>query len=137
MPSLFKDAHLLAPLPLRLAAAFVFIQTGYAKLFGGLGRVGQYFGGLGIPLSGFSAVLVGVVEFFGGMMLVVGLFTRWVSLLQAAIMVVVIWLVKWPRGLIGGGSDREFLLLALALALLILGSGRLSLDRFLRKRAQT
>jgi uncharacterized membrane protein YphA (DoxX/SURF4 family) len=50
------------------------------------------------------------------------------------ILIVAIWLVKLPGGLIGGSADRELLLLAGALALFLLGSGRLSIDRTIRKK---
>ncbi len=134
MPSPFKDAHLLAPLPLRLAVGAVFIWTGFYQLFRDIEVVGQSFGGLGIPLPTVTAVVVGIIEFFGGIAVILGLWTRWISLLQVIILIVAIWLVKLPGGLIGGSADRELLLLAGALALFLLGSGRLSIDRTIRKK---
>src|SRR5690348_923952 len=64
---------------LRLYAAYTFIQYGYDKLFGGnkvYAMDANFFRALGVPLPEVTQVMIGGLEFFGGLLLLVGLFTR-------------------------------------------------------------
>src|SRR5262249_40587553 len=70
---------------LRLAVGAVFIAHGAQKLFGiwgggGLARTAAYFASLGLNPAYPLAVLVGTLEFGGGLLLVLGGATAWVSL---------------------------------------------------------
>jgi putative oxidoreductase len=60
---------------IRIAWGFAFFQAGWGK-FGRLKDVGEFFAGLGIPAPEFNAALVASVETVGGLMLVLGLFSR-------------------------------------------------------------
>ena len=55
----------------RLYWGWQFMQTGWGKLHN-LAQVAQFFAGLGIPAPGPTALFVGCVEFFGGLLLILG-----------------------------------------------------------------
>ena len=119
-------------LPLRFAIGIVFIVHGCQKLFGNLSGVGDFFASAGIPLAGFFAVVVALTEFFGGIFILVGLFTRWVSVLIGIVMIVAILTVHTPFKVAftgAGGSEFPFTLLLICITLFLTGSGKLSVDQ--------
>jgi putative oxidoreductase len=76
---------------LRVIVGIVFLVHGGQKLFiYGFHGVAGMMASLGIPLPMISAVVVSLVEFFGGLALVAGLFARWAAALIAIDMVVAI-----------------------------------------------
>jgi len=120
---------------LRLAVGAIFIAHGRQKLFGGLTGFGQYLESLGVPLPSASALVVALVEFLGGIALLLGLFTRWAALLLAINMLVAIVLVHWRHGLTGpGGFEFPLALLAATISLMLTGAQKFSLERDLLKR---
>jgi putative oxidoreductase len=125
----------LALLLLRLALGAIFIFHGYPKLFGQAHQAEQDFIRVGLP--GYSAYIAGVIEFFGGCMLVAGLFTRVAGLLLTVEMAVGLW--KFQRifsdPLAIGGYQLPLALAAGAFALAALGPGIVSFDHaFFRSR---
>lgn len=132
MLSLFPqllDFGILGPVFLRVGLAVVFIAHGYPKLFKKEGFLGasQFFESINIKPGKFWVIVVGVLEFFGGILLFAGLFTQLVALLLAFDMLVAIWKVKFKNGLVNG-YEFELILLFSALALVVLGPGAFSLD---------
>ncbi|MGQ0773044.1 MAG: DoxX family protein [Pseudonocardiales bacterium] len=133
--SLFRRSDV-ALLLLRATIGVVFIAHGAQKLFGafggrGLDGVANTMAGLGLKPGMFFAVLSGVLEFGGGLLLVVGLFTSLVGLLLSGVMVMAIALVTGANGfIVPGGVGYEFnvVLIAAALTLVLAGPGQLSLD---------
>lgn len=125
----------LAALVMRLAVGMVFLVHGYLKMFAlGLEGTVNLFRTMGVPAPELFGPLVAFVEFFGGIALVLGLFSRYVALMLAVLLVVAILKVKLPLGLIAQnacGYELDVALLAGALALLVLGPGALSLERAL------
>lgn len=115
------------PLFLRLALAAVFFVHGYRKLFGGISETVQFFESIKITPAKFCTYLIGGIEFFGSILLIIGVFVQAVSLLFAVIMITVIAKVKFKKGFMGG-YDFEFVLLVISLALLVLGPGAFSID---------
>ena len=63
---------------LRVIVGLVFIVHGYLKL-AGLEGTGGFLSSLGVPAAGLFAIIVALVEFLGGIALVVGLFTRYLG----------------------------------------------------------
>lgn len=118
------------PLPLRLAVGTVFLVHGAQKLFvTGLGGLAETLGRLGVPAPAVAAGVVGLVEFAGGLALILGLFTRWAAALLAINMAVAILKVHLPAGfLLPRGYEFALTLLGGALALVLLGAGVPSID---------
>jgi len=112
---------------LRIAVATIFISHGYQKLFVfGFAGVTGAFTHMGVPLPGFTGPFIGVLEFFGGIALLIGLLTRLVALGLALDMLVAILLVKLKGGF--SGFELEFLLCGASLALVLAGAGKFSVD---------
>jgi putative oxidoreductase len=119
---------------LRIMVGIVFIMHGSQKLFtfgyqGVVGSMGQ----MGIPAPEISAVLIIAAEFVGGILLLLGLFTRVAALPVAFAMLVAVLQVHLKNGFFAGGGGYEFALtLAVAAAALVLtGSGAFALDNVL------
>lgn len=120
-----------APLVLRLALAIILIHHGWPKLFGpnpGLKGFAGWLGSAGFPLPIFWALIVAVLEVFGGVALALGFLTQWVALFVAIQFAVIMLAVKMKQRF----SEKEFdlIIFAAALALVILGSGSISIDSF-------
>lgn len=127
----------LALLVLRVAVGAVFIAHGAQKVFvyGFAGTSGS-FAEMGVPLAVIAGPLVGLVELIGGALLVLGLATRIVAGALAADMLVAAVLVHLPFGLFAaeGGYELPLALGASAVALILAGAGRVSLDAVLTRR---
>lgn len=121
----------LALLLLRLALAAVFIYHGYPKLFGHTHEAVQSFARMGFP--GYFAYISGAIEFFGGCMLVVGLFTRIAGLLLTIEMAIGIWkagnLIADPMAV--HAYEAPLVLATSAFILAAFGAGLISLDHAL------
>lgn len=117
----------LALLLLRGALGIVFIAHGYPKLFGQAGISPQFF--VQHDLPGSFVYVAGVLEMFGGGLLILGLFTRGVALLLALEMGVALWKVHLAGGYLRV-HEYEFplLLCAASFTLATLGAGLLSID---------
>lgn len=120
-----------ALLLLRLALGVIFIYHGYPKLFAHPKEWLDNFQHMGFPR--YFAYISGVIEFFGGLMLVAGLFTRVAGLLIAIEMAIAVWRVHLPQGTVLDVHNYEFpLLLAVAaFALAATGAGMISLDHLI------
>ena len=118
------------PLLMRLIVGYVFMLTGWGKL-ANLAQVTENFIGWGIPFPKILTPFVSGVEFFGGAMLILGLFTRIPAAMLAVVMVVAINSAKWGdvdslETLLGFGTYfAAFIWLAIA------GPGEASVDRLL------
>jgi len=122
------------PLILRLGVGVTFLMHGYPKLFpsGPAGFAGLL-RNLAFPAPEFLAWIVGIVEFVGGIAMILGVFVRYVGVLVAIEMLVTSVRVKMAGGVPfispkGTGWELDFLLFMGALALVFLGAGALSLD---------
>src|SRR5215212_1821703 len=87
---------------LRIAVGAVFINHGYAKLFKfGFAGVTGAFTQMGVPLPGIMGPFVAILEFFGGIALLIGLLSRLFALGFAIEMLVAILVVLWGKGFSG------------------------------------
>ncbi|WP_372870399.1 DoxX family protein [Shewanella sp.] len=91
----------LAPLALRLYLAPVLMQAGYNKL-AHFEDTAAWFGnpdwGLGLPFPSLMAGLAAGTEFFGAILLILGLFTRLISIPLMVTMLVAAFTVHWQNG---------------------------------------
>ncbi len=111
-----------AILVLRLVLGAIMIAHGYKKVFGGFHGHQQFVGSLGIPA--WMAYLSTATEFFGGIGIVLGVFTRFFALAFIIEMAVAIAKVHWKNGLTGqGGYEFPFALVAIAFTLMCYGGG--------------
>lgn len=122
----------LGPLLARVTVGWVFLWSGWGKL-GALPLVIENFRGWGIPSPELLAPFVSGVEFVGGILLVIGLFTRIAAVPLAITMIVAIKSVLWDQ--VGSLVDllglSEFAYLAIFVWLALAGAGAVSLDRLL------
>jgi putative oxidoreductase len=115
-------------LALRVVLGIIMIGHGYGKVFhGGLAQHVHRVASLGLP--GWLAYLSAFTEFFGGILIIAGVLTRFVSLLIIIDMAVAIWKVHWKNGLFGkGGYELPLTLATIAFALIFFGAGPIALD---------
>ena len=132
-----------APLVLRVAAGVIFAAHGAQKLFGlfggyGLEGTGQWMESIGLAPGYLMALLAGSAEFFGGLAFLLGLLVRPSALVLAFTMAVAIATVHLEKGLFIANDGYEFglALLAISVALVLSGGGRLSLDRAMGPQAE-
>ncbi len=119
---------------LRVAVGAIFINHGAQKLFVfGFAGVTGAFTQMGVPLPGISGPFVALLEFFGGIGLVIGLLARLFGLGFAIDMLVAILLVKLKSGF--SHYELEFLLMAAGLAIFLAGAGEFSIDALLGRRS--
>ncbi len=117
----------LALLVMRLALGAVMVAHGYHKVFGGLSHHIQVVSGLGLP--GWLAYLSAFTEFFGGILIILGLFTRAAAFAVCVNMSVAIAKVHFHNGLTGDkGYEFPLALAALAFALIFFGGGPMAFD---------
>jgi putative oxidoreductase len=117
---------------LRMIAGFTFSLHGLQKFLGFFGGMGGH-GGTAPVLS--LLWTAGVLETFGGLLLILGLFTRPVAFLLAGEMAFAYLRAHQPRGLwpIQNGGELAVLYCFVFLYLYTAGPGPLSLDRLFRK----
>lgn len=124
MPHAHKGMKNFGLLALRLAIGAIFIYSGYGKLFTNhemvAGMMGKFIG----PASAgsFWAYLVGSVEFFGGFMVLLGVFATYAAALLSVVMVVAIMTVHWSGPFTG--MYAPLAILGGTLALMGSGAGR-------------
>lgn len=119
----------IALLVLRIVLAIIFMSHGYPKLghLRGNAQAQQFFIEHGLP--GYFIYVAGIIELFGGGLVLLGLFTRPAALLLAIEMCVAIWKVHSVHGYLAV-HDYEFplSLAASCVALATIGAGIFSLD---------
>jgi putative oxidoreductase len=129
-----------ANLPLRLVLGVVMAAHGAQKLFGwfggyGLeGTAGWFESNLGLSPGIFWAGLAGGGEFFGGLLVLVGLGTRLAAFNLAVVMLVAVTQVHHRALFVPAGMEYALTLLGTSLALVVSGGGSLSLDALLQQR---
>ena len=126
-------------LVLRIVVGLLFMGHGAQKLFGlfgghGLqGTAGFFEQGLGLRPGKVHAAGAGAAELFGGLLLVLGLFTPFAAAALIATMAVAIATVHWSKGVWSteGGYEYNAVLMAVAFAVTATGPGNWSLDHAL------
>lgn len=125
-----RSAQLLSVL--RIVSAFMFMQHGMQKMFSFPVEANREF-----MLMSLNPGLIGVLEVFGGLLLLVGLFTRPVAFVLSGSMAFAYWMAHAPRGFflwtVGNGGDAAVLYCFLFLYIAAVGGGAWSLDKMMNK----
>jgi putative oxidoreductase len=131
----------LGPLAARITVGFVFMSTGWGKL-NDLPRIVDLFKELMIPMPELMAPFVSAVEFGGGVLLLLGLLTRWAAAPLVVVMIVATLSAKLdqidPTDTLFGKADtllgfEEISYMAMFLWLAVAGPGKASLDYLLQR----
>lgn len=129
-------------LAVRLYWGWQFVQIGWGKL-GHLEKVTGYFTQLGIPAPGPTAVFISVLEFAGGILLLLGLASRFISLLLACDMIVA-FVIADREALFSILSDPDkfyaatpYTFLFASLLILAFGPGKFCLDAILARHLRS
>jgi putative oxidoreductase len=138
---LIRTSRVWFTLPLRLALGAVFVAHGAQKVLGLWGGPGlaQFTSGqapLGLRPAWFWLGAAALAELVGGALVLAGLMTRVGAFLLLSVMLVAMFGVHWSGGFFLSntpmpGIEYTLALAAMALALLVSGGGRLSLDEAL------
>jgi putative oxidoreductase len=138
-----------APLPLRLIVGLGFMQHGFAKLFKGPDVFAAILHALAVPAPHLMAWVTILTELLGGLAILLGAFVSLVSLPMAALLLVAIFTVHLPYGFSSiklmavtaagaqfgpPGYECDLLYLACLVALVLSGTGPLSIDGLVRNR---
>ena len=114
-------------------------QNGWGKLHN-LPRVTEFFGSLGLPAPGPTAAFVSTIEFLGGILLIIGLFSRFLGLIVTIDMTMA-YIASDREALFSIFSDPgkfyvadPYTFLFAALLILIFGPGQYALDTYLLRR---
>jgi putative oxidoreductase len=126
-------------LAVRLYWGFQFAQTGWGKLHN-LAKITAFFASLNIPFPAFNAPFVSTLEFVGGILLMLGLFSRPIALLLAGNMLVA-YLTADREALASIFSDPgkfyvadPYTFLFASVMVLIFGAGFFAVDTYIAKR---
>lgn len=130
------------PTVLRVVVGVTFLVMGLGKLQNPAGFIG-FVGSLHIPAAVILGWLPVILEPLGGLLLIVGLGTRWLGIYFTLEMLITTVYVKALRGTPfvvsgrpGTGFELDLLLLAGSLALVVLGAGIPSIDENILRRAR-
>jgi putative oxidoreductase len=138
-------SHLQSPflLLVRLYWGWQLVESGWGKLHH-LDKITEFFASLNIPFSAFNAHFVSGLEFFGGILLILGLASRLTGLLLTINMMVAFWTADREALMTAFSDDPSkfyaadpYTFLFAAVIVLIFGAGIFSVDAYLRKRYHT
>src|SRR5246127_4306421 len=136
-------------IPLRLIVGYGFMEHGFAKLAKGPDAFANILQAIGVPGPHFMAWSTVLVEILGGLAVLLGAFVTLASLPMAAVLLVATFTVQLPYGFSSiklqavtaasaqfgpPGFETDLLYLACLVALVLGGSGPLTIDGLLAKR---
>jgi putative oxidoreductase len=125
-------------LAIRLYWGWQLAQNGWGKMHN-IEKITGFFASLNIPFPAFNAHFIAGLEFFGGILLILGLGSRLISLLMVANMLVAYWTAD-HEALFSVFSDPDkftaaapFVFLFASVLILVFGAGLFSLDALIAK----
>lgn len=123
----------LAETLLRVTAGLLLVTHGYGKIINPFGAVGMV-EGLGFYPGVFWSPLLAATEFFGGILVAIGLFTRPAAFAAMIVLLVTVYFhgIVQAEGL--GGAEKSILWAAIFLFFAVRGSNSQSVDAKLGKQ---
>jgi putative oxidoreductase len=126
-----------SPALLRLALGGIVLIHGLGKLLGvgpaaiegGVDGFIGYLMSLGVPFPEIAAWVVTIVETVGAVLVLLGILTRYVAALIAIDMAGAVWFAHLSQGLVASGGELPIVLGLVAIALVLSGPGRPSVER--------
>ncbi len=114
---------------LRIVAGFLFLWHGSQKLFG--------FPPAGHEIPSYIMFIAGPIEFFGGLLVMIGLWTRWVAFICSGEMAYAYWTVHGTHILLPflNGGELAIIYCFLFLFISARGSGEFSIDHLMEKKS--
>ena len=138
-----------APIPLRLIVGYGFMQHGFAKISKGPEAFAAILHAIAVPAPHLMAWLTILIEVFGGLLVLLGALVPLAALPMAGVLLVAMFTVHWPYGfssikimsVVSGraqfgppGYEVDLLYVACLVALVLGGSGPLSIDGYRRSK---
>ena len=121
--------HDLSHFGLRISVGVLFIVHSLGKFDSG---AGNFFSSMGIPSE--MALLIGLLEMIGGVLLIVGVLTRIAgSLLAIEMLVIMVYLKKLQSFSGKNGLEFELIIFVILLTVIVLGPGRISVSHVIKK----
>lgn len=114
---------------IRIIIGIIFMVHGFNKLRD-LDSWGKFMGTFGIPKT--MSNIVALVEFLGGLLILLGIFTKTSSVVMIIFMLFAIFLVHKNKGFSNekGGYEYQLLIIVCCLVLAICGGGRYKLYKY-------
>lgn len=120
----------------RVVLGILFLAHGIDKLHMGLSNVEAWFDSIGVP--GVFAYAVAIIELVGGVLLIMGIFTRYVSAMFVMVLLGAIFTAKLSAGLLGNGQmagyELDLSFIIIAMYLIVAERSPLSLDYLFRRK---
>ncbi|AZS17962.1 DoxX family protein [Paenibacillus lutimineralis] len=120
----------------RVVLGILFLAHGIDKLHMGLSNVEAWFDSIGVP--GVFAYAVAIIELVGGVMLIMGIFTRYVSAMFVMVLLGAIFTAKPSVGLLGNGQmagyELDLSFIIISMYLIVAERSPLSLDYLFRRK---
>ena len=115
-------------LAVRLALGVLFIVHGFKKMKD-LSGTAAWFGSVGFRPGRFWATIVAILESVAGIAFILGIGTQvFAALLAVQFVTIIVWRLRTHAPFVGGW-ELDLLVLAMLIALILLGAGAYSLDR--------
>lgn len=122
----------------RIVVGLFLVPHGAQKLFGlfgggGISGTAQFFTSIGLPVPTLAAIGAGSVEFFGGLLIALGLFTRPAAAAASFLLFVAVVSTHLQNGFFAGNGGYEYAMLWMFATLLfvIRGGEKFSVDRLI------
>jgi uncharacterized membrane protein YphA (DoxX/SURF4 family) len=114
-------------------AGIILVVSGYMKFANGIGGFVTFMTNAGFPLPGVLGPFIATLELVGGLLLLVGLGTRWLGVLFVVEFIVTSFVVKSPFR-VWNDTRIDLMLLAAAVLVVLAGPGKAAVDEMLAKR---
>ncbi len=117
---------------LRIIAGLALVTHGYGKIMDPMGNAG-FLEGLGFWPGEFWSPVLACTEFFGGIFLAIGLFTRPAAFFAMIVLLVTVWFHWLVQGEGYGGSEKSILWAAICFYFVVHGGQHFAVDRLLKR----